>query len=247
MPRKARKDLSSSFAHVMVQGINKEYIFSKDNYKNKYLHLLFSNIKNYNEDLISFCIMDNHAHIVLHYQQPKDVSTLMHTINTAYAKWYNKKNGRVGYVFRDRYKVEEIKDLHHLYSCIKYVHNNPVKAGIVSNPLDYLYSSYKEYQGGYGIFNSKLLEILQMSEKEIESIILSQNVIDSEYYDSSNFQKEIDKFIKNKGIKSIAELNKSDSMKELILFLKDTCKIKNKDITKLLNMSRTTIYRILHK
>lgn len=246
MSRKARKDLSSSFAHIMVQGINKEYIFSKDNYKKKYLYLLFSHIKEYNDDLISYCMMDNHAHIIVHFQQPEDVSLLMHSINTTYAKWYNDKNGRVGYVFRDRYKVEEIKDLHHLYSCIKYVHNNPVKAGIVNKPEDYKYSSYREYKGGYGIFNSKLLEILQVSENEIKSIILSQSDIDSEEFASIDFQKEIDKFIEKKGIKSIAKLNKSDVKKELIVFLKDTCKMKNVDIAKALNISRTTIYRILH-
>jgi len=251
MPRKARKNLSSNFAHIMVQGINKEFIFSKDNYKKKYLYLLFSNIKSYNEDLISFCMMDNHAHILLHFNQPEGISLLMHNVNTTYAKWYNNKNERVGYVFRDRYKVEEIKDLHHLYSCIKYIHNNPVKAGIVSKPEDYNYSSYREYLGGYGIFNPKLLEILQMSKNEINNIILSQNNCDSidlnsRDFDSDYYHKEIEIFIKKNELKPFVDFNKADYKIELILFLKDKHKLNYSEIAGVLNTSRSTIYRILH-
>jgi len=68
----------------------------------------------------------------------------MHKLNTKYAMYYNKKYNRVGYVFRDRYKSEGIYSEEHLYNCIKYIYNNPVKAGICNKPEEYKYSNYKK-------------------------------------------------------------------------------------------------------
>ena len=56
-----------------------------------------------------------------------------------YGRYYNKKYNRVGYVFRDRYKSEGIHREEHLYSCIRYIYNNPVKAGLCSHAKEYSY------------------------------------------------------------------------------------------------------------
>ena len=127
----------------MVQGINKEYIFENDYFKEKYRKILQEKITDYDINLICYCVMDNHVHLVANYKDVDELSTFMKRLNTAYAKWYNDHKGRVGYVFRDRYKTEQILDYHHLYSCIIYVHNNPVKAKIVSKPEQYRFSSYR--------------------------------------------------------------------------------------------------------
>ena len=236
----------SLFHHIMVQGINKEFIFDDKECVQEYKKIIIEKLKDSNINILAYCIMNNHAHFLIYSPQIEYIVKFMQKINTTYSRFYNKKFNRVGYVYRDRYKSQTIVDRKHLINCLIYIHNNPLKAGIVSRVQDYKYSSYREYKGGYGIFNSKLLEILQVSENEIKSIILSQSDIDSEEFASIDFQKEIDKFIEKKGIKSIAKLNKSDVKKELIVFLKDTCKMKNVDIAKALNISRTTIYRILH-
>ena len=246
MARKSRTSIISSFVHVMVQGINKEFIFEENQNKKKYLNLLFSNIKKFNVDIISDCVMDNHSHLVFHFKEIEEISKLMHIINTLYAKWYNDKYDRVGYVFRDRYKIEEIQDLHHLYSCIKYVHNNPVKAGIVENPLDYKYSSYRDYMYHNGIYNNKLLEILGLNEADIDSIILnptevSANNINSEAQKRLEYNKKIQEFI----IKNEIDVNSRKYNKEVILFLKNICNLKNIEISKIMNVNRKTIYRIL--
>lgn len=59
-------------------------------------------------------------------------------MNTAYALYYNKKEDRKGYVFAHRYYPQSIKDDTHLFMCIKYIHFNPVKAGLVKFPNEYL-------------------------------------------------------------------------------------------------------------
>lgn len=245
MPRISRKNLSSKFIHIMVQGINKEYIFAKEKCKKKYIYLIFSNIKKYNIKTISFCIMNNHSHLLFYYNTIEEITKLMHDINTTYGKWYNDQNDRVGYVFRDRYKIEEIQDLHHLYSCINYIHNNPVKAGIVEKPSDYKYSSYNEYLYKQGIYNDDLLKILNLSKEEISEIILNQHNLNQNNYYPSDYQCIIDEFLNQNNVKSIECLSNPLLKKELITLLKKQYKINYIQIAEMLNTSRTTIYRIL--
>ena len=137
-PRKNMKD--SSFFHIMVQGINKEYIFNTELNKNKYYDLLYKN--NEGIDIISYCIMDNHAHILIHANNIQHIENWMKKVNISYARYYNYKNDRIGYVFRDRYKVQIIKNYKHLYLCALYIHNNPVKAGICKTMEEYEFSSF---------------------------------------------------------------------------------------------------------
>ena len=68
MPRLARKDFKTPFLHVMVQGINKEYIFSKDDYIKTYLELLHKYLKDFPITIIAYCIMHNHAHLLVYVE-----------------------------------------------------------------------------------------------------------------------------------------------------------------------------------
>lgn len=244
MARKPRANVISSFIHVMMQGINKEYIFESDRHKTKYMYLLFEKMVNYDIELLSYCVMDNHIHCLFHYRNINHITKLMQGVNSTYAKWYNYRKGRVGYVFRDRYKIEEIQSLHHLYSCIRYIHNNPVKAGIVSKPGEYKYSSYNEYARHEGICNAKLISIMHLTWKDIDNIFINdENKLLEDYYETDT-NKKIDDFINKNGLKL---LNNQKDKKMLILFLKNSCNYSCFEIAKVLKISRTTIYRILKK
>ena len=85
MPRIARKYLIGKVFHLMVQGLNKEYIFKKDDYKEKYRELVKDHIKEYNIKIIAYCIMNNHAHILIYSEDINKVSKFMQKINTIYA------------------------------------------------------------------------------------------------------------------------------------------------------------------
>ena len=89
--------------------------------------------------------MDNHVHILIKCDDINVLSKRLHKVNTCYALYYNKMYNRVGYVFRDRYRAEPIYDYAHLVTCIKYIHNNPLKAGIVDDLNNYPFSSYNDY------------------------------------------------------------------------------------------------------
>ena len=88
----------------MVQGINKEYIFKTNEEKNKYLELLKKYYLEFEIDIIAYCIMDNHAHMLLYSEKIQNISNFMRQINSIYAMHYNKKKDRVGYVYRNRFE-----------------------------------------------------------------------------------------------------------------------------------------------
>lgn len=144
MPRLARKLLRGEFFHITVKGINGDYIFQENIDKNEYLKLLKekSNIA-----ILAYCIMGNHAHILIKTENVDEMSKYMKKVNTSYALYYNKKNMREGYVFKNRFFSQQIEDKKHLFSCIVYIHKNPVKANIVRNMESYKFSSYNDYFG----------------------------------------------------------------------------------------------------
>ena len=127
MARIARKNLDAMYYHVMVQGINKEYIFEKDECKKIYIKLLKKYSSECDISLVAYCIMGNHAHLLLKIKNILDLSKCMKKINTTFAIYYNELLNRVGFVFRDRFKSEAIYDKYYLHNCIKYIHNNPMR------------------------------------------------------------------------------------------------------------------------
>lgn len=145
MPRNSRKDLPGLFHHIMSQGINKEYIFNDDNLKEKYRAIIKEKMQKNNVNIIAYCIMDNHVHMLVNIQKIEDMCKFMQQVNTTYAKFYNKVHNRVGFVFRNRYLAKPILDENQLNKCIAYIHRNPVVAKIVEKESDYKFSSYNEY------------------------------------------------------------------------------------------------------
>ena len=130
--------------------------------------------------VISHCVMDNHVHLVAEIKEMKELSKFMHKVNTLYAMYYNKKYDRVGYVYRDRYKSQAIYSEKQLYTCINYVHNNPVKAAICKHPSEYKYSSYNDFEFDFKKVidayqkkedNIKFLEDEEQTEREIRELV----------------------------------------------------------------------------
>ena len=143
MPRLSRTYLNTEYFHVMTQGINKSYIFNDEIDIKLYIKNMYELNKVHDINIISYCIMGNHAHMLLNTKVVDNLSKYMHDLNTKYACYYNNKNDRVGYVFRDRFKAEGIYSEKQLFNCIKYIYDNPVKAGICEKPEDYPYTNYK--------------------------------------------------------------------------------------------------------
>jgi REP element-mobilizing transposase RayT len=155
MARKSRKELDGKYFHILVQGIGKEMIFPEDEHKGYYLSIMEkAKIKN-KIFIFAFCVMGNHAHILIKADKINKISLFMKEVNTEYARYYNNIMERVGYVFRGRFKSEVINDEKYLVNCMAYIHNNPVKAHIIKKAEDYKYSSYTNYLTKRGIVDFK--------------------------------------------------------------------------------------------
>ncbi|WP_340622523.1 transposase [Desulfitibacter alkalitolerans] len=96
--------------------------------------------------LLGYCLMSNHVHLLMQ-EGENNIGRVMKRIGVAYVQWYNRKHGRVGHLFQDRYKSEEVEDDTYLLTVLRYIHQNPVKAKIVNSINDYKWSSFKNYLG----------------------------------------------------------------------------------------------------
>jgi len=98
-------------------------------------------------DLISYCLMPNHFHILIKQNTNLSISKIILKVFTGYSKYFNKKYGRVGPIFQDSFKAVRIHKNNQLLWVSYYIHKNPIEAKIVKNIKDYKWNSYLEYVG----------------------------------------------------------------------------------------------------
>ena len=223
MPRIARNYLKTSYFHIMTQGINKSFIFDNPEDIKYYIKSMFKLKEDYQLKIIAYCIMNNHTHLLIQTEFVSQLSKYMQRLNLKYSYYYNKKYNRVGYVFRERYRAQAIYDEEHLYNCIKYIYDNPVKAGICQHASEYPYSNYKPIN------------------KVVDD---NYSFIDDEETKEQEYKTFINDFlIKNNMTIMKIESNK-EKLKELITILKDRYRISFREISKNIYLNREKIRRI---
>lgn len=255
MPRESRKSINSKYIHVITQGIKKEYIFKNDKYKQEYIKLLNDMLNEYeNTKLLAYCIMDNHAHLLIYTDKIEELSKIMSRVNTSYGIFYNKHRMRVGYVFRNRYYTQEIADIKHLFNTLAYIHKNPVKAGIVKNEIQYKFSSYKNYiQKNVNKEDIKLIfdtEDYLKQFKFIHKNFSSENIIDvkEEQEKSEEKMKKIIIRFCNENNWELDYIKKNNYLLLLLINnIKNNCDVTNKVITEYLKIGKNRISNILKK
>lgn len=236
MSRRSRKSFGSQIFHNMVQGINKEYIFEKRREKIKYMTLL-DEMNSDSVRIISYTIMDNHAHILLYVEDIQSMSEFMKFVNERYAMYYNYINERVGVVFRSRFKTQEILSRKYLYNCIKYIYNNPVKANIVKKIEDYPYSNYRKFK------EEKIIDdILEGSVSfDFKNKMISNegSFIDTKE-DISYYVKDImSSYSKNKSLKN------KENLKVALIKIKDELDVSYVYLSEILGIPKSTIWDIM--
>ena len=154
MPRTARKLSNSGYYHIVSRGIGKQILFEEESDYLFFLGILKKYKKEENFDIIAYCLMENHYHLLLKIDS--DMDRIMKKIATAYAFYFNTKYERVGHLFQDRYKSIPVENDVYLLSVVRYIHNNPAKAGIC--PADkYRWSSWRAYTGSSSLVNTDLV------------------------------------------------------------------------------------------
>ncbi|WP_422486885.1 REP-associated tyrosine transposase [Gudongella sp. DL1XJH-153] len=255
MPRAARMKSPTDYYHIMVRGINKERIFADQAHKKFILELLKSNLSENKISVAAYCIMDNHLHLVLKGEL-EDISIALKKVNIKFAMKLNKEQDRVGHVFQDRYKSEIINNDQHLLQAIRYVHNNPVKAGIENDPKKYQWSSYSSYTGKDLTILDKGIkgDIIEIAGgirsfmdfhgyEDLNEFIDTQEEIENNRQELA--QSTINDYFKEKGILEIGYgEGRSEHERELVKRLLTNTKLSHRKIARLLEIDKNKVHSI---
>ncbi len=130
----------------MLRGINHHTIFEDDVDFQRYLKTLMDYQEKLDYSIYAYCLMDNHVHLLIK-EGSEELSKVFQTLAASFVYWYNKKYEREGQLFQGRFRSEAVDNDEYFLVVTRYIHQNPVKAGIVENAEDYMWSSYREYIG----------------------------------------------------------------------------------------------------
>ena len=144
MPRRVRLHLEGAFYHVMARGNRKQQVFHEVSDYSNYLDLMHKYSQRFGVEVHGYALMPNHVHMLLRVGQIP-LYKFMQGLQQSYTQYFNKKNKLVGHVFQGRYKDIFVDQDEYLLELIRYIHLNPVKDGLASNPLDYRWSSHRAY------------------------------------------------------------------------------------------------------
>ncbi|MBR7071666.1 MAG: transposase [Clostridia bacterium] len=144
MPRQARRKSESGIYHVLLRGINQQQIFEDTEDYEKFLQVL-KDCKAISEyKLFAYCLMGNHIHLLIK-EEKEPLEQIIKRIATRFVYWYNVKYQRIGHLFQDRFKSEPVENDEYFMTVIRYIHQNPLKAGLCKNISSYKFSSYHDF------------------------------------------------------------------------------------------------------
>lgn len=132
----------------MERGIRRKEIYRDDNDYHAFISILRSGLEKYGCKLHAYCLMTNHFHLLIETSD-ENIAKFMKYLAGCYALYFNKKYLYQGHLFEGRYKAIIVKDDNYFLHTSRYIHLNPVKAGMVENPEDYPWSSYRTIIGIY--------------------------------------------------------------------------------------------------
>ena len=146
MPRTARSSGESRIYHVGTRGNNRSDIYIDEGDRLAFELLLAKVVREHKWTLQAYCLMGHHYHLLVHADLD-DLSMGMHLLNGAYAKAFNKRHGRVGHLFSERFWSDTIDREEHLLECTRYIANNPVRSGFCPRPEAWRWGSYRAIAG----------------------------------------------------------------------------------------------------
>lgn len=146
MARKPRLHVPGGLYHVLLRGNGGQDIACDESDHHHLYFLLQSGVERYGHRIHGFCCMTNHIHLAIQVAE-NPLSEIMQNLSFRYTRWINKKASRTGHLFQGRYKAILVDTDSYLLELIRYIHLNPVRAGITNDPVDYAWSSHRCYLG----------------------------------------------------------------------------------------------------
>jgi len=150
MPRPIRIEYPGAVYHVITRGNNRQRIFKDDHDRSIYLEKLYFYCEEKEVKLLCYGLLSNHIHLLVETPQG-NLSKMMQPLQTSYTVYFNRRHHHTGHVFEQRYKAFLVDKDNYLLEVSRYIHLNPVGAGVVKRPENYRWSSYRAYIKGQGV------------------------------------------------------------------------------------------------
>lgn len=144
MARPLRIEFANACYHVTSRGNACKSIYKINSDRRKFLNYLSEAKNKYRFKLYAYVLMTNHYHLILETPDP-NLNRIMQYLNSSYANYFKTRHKQIGHIFQGRYKALLIEKDTYLLELIRYVHLNPVRAGITENLMKYPWSSLGEY------------------------------------------------------------------------------------------------------
>lgn len=262
LPRFARKQSSTGIYHIMLRGNEGKELFRDDSDRFRFLDTLHKVKEDGNYDVYAYCLMNNHVHLLM--KEGKDsIQRSMKRICVSYAYYFNSKYKRTGHLFQDRFRSEVVEEDTYILAAARYIHNNPVKAGIDVKAEKYKWSSYAEYIGKKGfreglVDRGFLLSILSDKEERAVEILkdLTSQTTHDKFIDceemglETSVQKKkpeetIRELLGNKGynLESFKSCGDKIVRNELIREIKVSTGVSVRELSRLIGISKDVIFR----
>jgi len=142
MGRSRRLTYRGALHHVTMRCNNKEFLFEEKTFR-LFLELLRETCEQYGVPLYNYCLMTNHVHLLFRVKADDLLSQFMHRLANTFAKRFNVIRGRKGHLWEGRFRSTVVHASSYFLRCMAYIDLNPVRAGIVKEPGDYQWASYR--------------------------------------------------------------------------------------------------------
>jgi len=211
MPRCPRIDFPGAIHHVYGRGIEKRDIFRDDDDRKEFRLRIKFNLKRAGASCLAWAFLPNHFHLLFHSREGI-LSTFMHRLMSGYSLYFNRKHKRAGHLFQNRFRSSLIRSERYLLEAIRYIHLNPVRAGLVrtlEELAEYPWSGHRdllgsvdrlwpdmpfpeEFFGGTTLEDRKdnYLRFLEMGLKADPAVSFSDGSPESE--DEADFRKHVE-------------------------------------------------------
>ncbi|MDD2497287.1 MAG: transposase [Desulfitobacteriaceae bacterium] len=248
MARVSREKSSTGIYHIMLRGIDKRDVFIDDKDREVFINYLSSAKEKSNYVIYGYCLMDNHIHLLIE-EGHEHIGESIKRITVGYVQWHNLKYSRTGHLFQNRYKSEVIEDDAYFLTVLRYIHQNPIKAGIVQDIADYKWSSYIYYLEGpeqrlVSVDRGKSYFVSQNNFTDFMKMPSSDQCLEYEVkikYTDEKLKNEILKvYTKSELIASLPKEERNKVIKEI----KQYTGASNRQLSRVLGIGRGIVERI---
>ena len=253
MPREARKKSNTGIYHIMLRGINKQSIFEDDEDRLKFLETLkkYKAISMYT--IYSYCLMDNHIHLLMK-ESEESISEAVKRISASYVYWYNMKYERCGHLFQERFKSENVENPTYFLTVLRYIHQNPIKAGLAKNIFECKWTSINEYikkvkivdiDRGLNLFSSDRRKAIQWFVEFMNESNEDQCLDDHVKVRMSD--KQVREYLYKLGITNISKLQQMEKEERdsLLARMKGLNGVTIRQLSRITGISKSVIHRVL--